>query len=62
MVMVRPGAMLLNGAFTKLLLRLGDGSEIAVHLTEAHAGALPSVRVQVAVGWHDNDARCLDAP
>ena len=76
-VMVRPEAMLLNGtgpiaatvvdavflgAFTKLLLRLGDGSEIAVHLTEAHAGALPSAGAQVAVGWHDNDARCLDAP
>ena len=76
-VMVRPEAMLLNGsghisatvvdivflgAFTKLLLRLGDGSEIAVHLTEAHAGALPAAGAQVAVGWHDNDARCLDAP
>jgi ABC-type Fe3+/spermidine/putrescine transport system ATPase subunit len=76
-VMVRPEAMLLNGtghvagtvtdivflgAFTKVMLRLGDGSEIAVHLTEAHAGALPGVGAQVAVGWHDNDARCLDAP
>ena len=76
-VMVRPEAMLLNGAghiastvvdivflgaFTKLLLRLADGSEIAVHLTEAHSGALPAAGAQVAVGWHDSDARCLDAP
>ena len=74
-VVVRPEAMQINGAgplsgtlvdtvflgaFTRLQLRLSDGSEIAVHLPGAGAGALPAVGSQVAVGWGEDDARCLD--
>jgi ABC-type Fe3+/spermidine/putrescine transport system ATPase subunit len=76
-VMIRPETMLVNGtgqisgtlidtvflgAFTKLLLRLDDGSEIAVHLPEGQADGLPAGGARVAVGWRNGDARCLDAP
>jgi spermidine/putrescine transport system ATP-binding protein len=48
------------GAFTKLQLRLADGSEIAVHLPGSGGGPLPEIGAEVAVGWHGSDVRCLD--
>jgi spermidine/putrescine transport system ATP-binding protein len=75
-VMIRPEAMLLNGvgrisgklidtvflgSFTKLLLKLDDGSEIAVHLPEGQLEPLPAIGDRVAVNWADGSERCLDA-
>jgi spermidine/putrescine transport system ATP-binding protein len=48
------------GAFTRLQLRLADGSEIAVHLPGSAAGAAPEAGAEVAIGWRDEDVRCLD--
>jgi len=52
--------MVFLGAFTKLQLRLADGSEIAVHLPGSGGGPLPEIGAEVAVGWHGSDVRCLD--
>jgi len=48
------------GAFTKLQLRLADGSEIAVHLPGTGGGPLPALGAEVSVGWREGDVRCLD--
>jgi hypothetical protein len=49
-----------------MLVRLAgltkSSRQTVVHLAEAHSGVLPAAGAQVAVGWRDNDARCLDAP
>ena len=75
-VMIRPEAMLLDGtgriagslvdtvflgSYTKLLLKLDDGSEIAVHLPEGHVGQLPDIGERVGVTWPDGHERVLDA-
>jgi len=74
-VMIRPEAMFVDpagqiagrlldtvflGAFTKLQLRLADGSEIAVHLPGIGGGALPEIGAEIRVGWQEGDVRCLD--
>lgn len=75
-VMVRPEAVRLDlqpivtgtvsdrvflGPFTKVLIRLANGTEITAHLGETSGGSLPPLDAQVGIGWHDEDARCLDA-
>lgn len=75
-VMVRPEAVRLDvpplatgtvvdrvflGPFTKVLVRLDDGTEVAAHIGEAAGGALPALDSTVGVGWLNQDARCLDA-
>jgi ABC-type Fe3+/spermidine/putrescine transport system ATPase subunit len=74
-VVIRPEAIYVNGtgnvtgtlvdtvflgAFTKLQLRLNDGSEIAVNLPGIGADPLPEPGAQVNIGWRESDVRCLD--
>ena len=76
-VVIRPEALKLNGtgklhgtiidsvflgAFTKLLVQLDDGKEIAVHLPEGQGAQVPAPGERVAMSWQDQNARCLDAP
>ena len=76
-VVIRPEALKLNGtgrlngtivdsvflgAFTKLLVQLEDGKEIAVHLSEAQGAPVPVPGERVRMSWQDQNARCLDAP
>jgi ABC-type Fe3+/spermidine/putrescine transport system ATPase subunit len=73
-VVIRPEAMHVNGtgnvtgtvtdtvflgAFTKIQLRLNDGSDVAVHIPGA-AERLPEPGAEVQVGWRESDVRCLD--
>ncbi|MFO1039601.1 MAG: ABC transporter ATP-binding protein [Geminicoccaceae bacterium] len=49
------------GAFTRLLVRLDDGSEIQVHRPEPQEAPLPEPGARVGLTWRDEDARLLDA-
>jgi hypothetical protein len=50
------------GAFTRLLVQLEGGKEIAVHLSEAQGAPVPVPGERVQMSWQDQNARCLDAP
>jgi ABC-type Fe3+/spermidine/putrescine transport system ATPase subunit len=73
-VVIRPEAMHVNGtgnvtgtvtdtvflgAFTKIQLRLNDGTDVAVHIPGA-AERLPEPGTEVRIGWRESDVRCLD--
>ena len=75
-VMVRPEAVRLDvtpvatgvvvdrvflGPFTKVLVRLNDGTEVTAHVGEAAGGTLPALDATIGVGWLNEDARCIDA-
>ncbi len=72
-VVVRPEHISLNGAepvgeifdvvflgpFVRIGIRMADGSELAVHMTEP-TGTVPRVGDRVGVSWRVEDARCFD--
>ncbi|MGE0005796.1 MAG: ABC transporter ATP-binding protein [Parvibaculaceae bacterium] len=75
-VIIRPEALRLNGtgrvhgkvvdsvflgAFTKVVVVLDDGKEIAVHIPEGLPAALPEAGERVGLSWNDAAMRCLDA-
>jgi ABC-type Fe3+/spermidine/putrescine transport system ATPase subunit len=49
------------GPFTKVLVRLADGTEITSHLRETSTDSIPPIDAEVRIGWRLEEARCLDA-
>jgi len=75
-VVIRPEALRLNGtgrihgrvvdsvflgAFTKIIIELDNGKEIAVHIPEGQVLQLPAAGERVGLSWSDTAMRCLDA-
>ncbi|MEO7223044.1 MAG: ABC transporter ATP-binding protein [Devosia sp.] len=50
------------GSLVKVSIRMSDGSEINVHLSEPMIGALPTIGSKVGVSWQPDDVRCFDDP